>query len=128
MPLEIVSVKVEQASDPTKDCKNIMVRGLEDEPIDYVLIVGLNENVLLDGAGMSLIGCDEPCDVIDMQAGTFDRRADKLYEADFRIRRRHQVGNYKVKLNQAETDCGNADLVVCIAENSEEVDKEADCP
>ena len=128
MTLEIVSVKVEQASDPTIDCKNTMVRGLEDEPIDYVLIVGLNENVLLDGASMSLVGCEEPCDVIDMQAGSFDRRADKLYEAEFRIRKRHEVGNYQVKLNQAETDCGSADLFVCIAKNSEEVDKEADCP
>jgi len=128
MTLEIISIKVEQANDPTGNCKNTMVRGLEDEPIDYILVVGLNENVLLDGASMSLIGCDKPCEVIDMQAGTFDRRADKLYEAEFRIRKRHPDGNYMVKLNQAETDCKNAELYVCIAKNSEEVDNRDDCP
>lgn len=119
MTLNIISVKVERASDPSEDCKNKMVEGLEDEPFEYVLVVGLNENVLLDGASMSLIGCDKHSAVIDMIAGTFDRRADKLYEADFLIRKRHKVGNYKVRLNQAETDCENADLYVCIVKNSE---------
>ncbi len=128
MTLEIISVKVELAANPTEECENIMVRGLEDEPIDYILVVGLNENILLDGASMSLIGCDGDCEVIDMQAESFDRRADKLYEAEFRIRSRHPVGNYKVKLNEAETDCKTAGLYVCIAKNSEEVDKKADCP
>ena len=127
MTLEIVSVKVELASNPTEDCENIMARGLEDNPIDYVLIVGLNENVLLDGASMSLIGCKGTCEVIEMQAESFDRRADRLYEAEFRIRNRHEEGTYKVKLNAAETDCKTAELNVCITKNSEEVEKKSDC-
>ncbi len=133
MTLEIESVKIERPAHPNEDCKNTMVRGIEDEPAEYILIVGLNENVLLDGSSMALVKNDGSCDNVDMVEDSFERRADKLYEAVFRIKDRQETGIYRVKLNDAETECpkddGDAgDKCVCIVKSPDEKDKGTDCP
>lgn len=127
MTLKIESVKIERPAHPNEDCKNTMVRGVEDEPAEYVLVVGLNENVLIDGSSMALVKNDGSCDDIDMIEDSFERRADKLYEAGFRIKDRQETGTYKVRLNDAETKCSkhDDDLCVCIVESP---DEETDCP
>lgn len=126
MTLKIQSVKIERPADPGEDCKNTMVRGTLDDPADYVVVVGLNENVLIDGSSITLVKNDGSCGDIDMIEDSFERRADKLYEAGFLIRDRQETGIYKVRLNDVETKCSkhDDDMCVCIVESPDQID----CP
>ena len=114
MVLKIVSVRVEHVDQPGEDCKNAMKRGEEDLPERYVLIAKLDDNVLLENSRIDLINAADSKTEIAMVPESFDRRGDKLYQAEFVIRYTSKTGKYLVRVNETTTKKDDKDTCVCI--------------